>query len=195
MPGYNRNAMGDAATTPIRRAIAAALLVLSVPACQVEPGPGRLGGWDFAKNDKPEFWASYHAQGVYEVRQDVFLVDVPERTNGLALVPGMGIEVPPGTFRGPTGVEDYDAEPHRWPWVTGIVRAGTRLRAETLRGKGNLRDSELTVYYVRARLLTGEFRGQQVDLQAVSRYVADENPESHRITLAGPNEDFLMFIP
>jgi len=187
--------MGDAATTPLRLATLVALFALAAPACQVDPGPGRLGGWDFAEKDKPELWAAYRAGGIYELQQDVFLLDIPERTNGLALVAGMDSEMPPGTVRGPTGIEDYRKEPERWRRVTGIVTAGTRLRAEMLRGKGNLRDSEATVYYVRGRLLTGEFRGRTVDLQALSRYTADPDPKSRRITLAGPNDDFLAFIP
>src|SRR6185436_12255568 len=99
--------MGDAATTPLHRAALAVLLALVAPACQVAPGPGRLGGWDFAQKDKPERWAAYHPQGLYEVQQDVFLVDVPERTNGLALVPGIDAEIPAGTFRGPGSIADY----------------------------------------------------------------------------------------
>src|SRR5262245_42836484 len=98
--------MGDAAKTSLRRAALLALLALAAPACQVSPGVGRVGGWDFAEKDKPELWAGFHAQGIYEVQQDVFLIDVPEHTNGLALVPGMNSEVPPRTLRGPTGVEE-----------------------------------------------------------------------------------------
>mgnify|MGYP001764764817 CR=1 FL=1 len=186
--------MGDAATTLPRRASLVALLALALTACAVEPGQGRIGGWDF-KRDDPELWRGYHAQGIYQLQQDVFLLDVPDRTNGLALVPGMNSEVPPGTLRGPTGIEEYHAEPHRWLRVTGVVTAGTRLRAEVLRGKGNLRDPEGTVHYVRGRLLDGEFRGQVVDLQALSLYAADPDPKSHHVTLTGPNEDFLLFIP
>lgn len=187
--------MGDSATKLLHRAALAALLAIAAPACQVTPGAGRIGGWDFAQKDKPELWAAYRAQGLYEVQRDVFLLDVPDRTNGLALVPGMESEVPPRTFRGPTAIEDYRADPKRWLWVGGIVPAGTRLRAEVLRGKGNLRDPDGTVYYVRARLLDGEFRGRLVDLQALSLYAADADPKSRHLTLTGPNEDFLAFVP
>ncbi len=187
--------MGDTATTPLRCTALALLLALAAPACQVAPGQGRLGGWDFAIDDKPELWGAYRTQAIYELRQDVFLLDAPEYTNGLALVPGMSSEVPPGTLRGPTGIEEYRADPKRWLWVTGVVPAGTRLRAEVLRGKGNLRDSDATVHYVRGRLLDSEFRGRAVDLQALSLYQAEPDPKSHKVTLAGPNEDFLTFIP
>lgn len=186
--------MGDAATTSRRRAGLFALLALVLTACAVQPGQGRIGGWDF-KQDDPELWRGYHAQGIYQLTQDVFLLDVPERTNGLALVPAFDSTVPPKTLRGPASIEEYRAEPKRWLWVTGVVTAGTRLRAEFLRGKGNLRDPEGTVHYVRGRLLDGEFRGQQVDLQALSLYLADADPKSHHVTLTGPNEDFLLFIP
>lgn len=165
------------------------LFALAMPACQVSPGSGHLGGWDFASNKKPELWGQYNADRVYRLQRDVFLMDTPERTNGPALVPGTEWSVPPSTFRGPTGTAEYQANPKNFRWVLGIVTAGTRLRAKTLRGKGNLRDSEETIYYVRARLLDGEFRGKEVDLQALSLYAAV--PDSRSVALTGPNEDFL----
>lgn len=171
-----------------------ALFVLAAPACRVaSPGLGRLGGWDSAIDKKPELWGQYKPDRVYELQRDVFLLDVPERTNGLALVPGMESSVPPSTFRGPTGIADYQANPKNWRWVTGVVTARTRLRAEVLRGKGNLRDAEATVHYVRGRLLDGPFRGDIVDLQALSLYAAEA--DSRRLTLTGPNEDFLALAP
>ncbi len=187
--------MRDSATNPLRRAALAALLALAMPACQVAPGAGRVGGWDFTQKDKPELWGAYQSQGVYELQRDVFLFDVPDRTNGPALVPGMGSAVPPGTLRGPTGIDEYRSDPKRWLRVTGIVPAGTRLRAETLRGKGNLRDPQATIHYVRGRLLDSEFRGRLVDLQTLSIYTADADPKSHHATLTGPNEYFLTLVP
>ena len=187
--------MGAAATNQLRRAALVALCVFVASACRVSsPGIGRLGGWDQRVDEKAELWGEYRPQAVYELQRDVFLMEVYERTNGMALLPGMEWPVPPGTLRGPTGVPEYNADPGHWRLVTGIVPAGTRLRAEVLRGKGNLRDQEATVHYVKGRLLDSEFRGQLVDLQALSRYVL-EDPESRKVTLAGPNEDFLVFAP
>lgn len=186
--------MGATATTSLRRAALLALCVLAVSACQVSPGIGRIGGWEHRIDDKTELWGEYHPQGVYELQRDVFLLDIYEETNGPALVAGMESTVPPGILRGPTGISDYQADPKRYRAVTGIVPMGTRLRAEMLRGKGNLRDQEATVHYVKGRLLDGKYRGWLVDLQPISRYIV-ENPESRKVTLVGPNEDFLVFAP
>lgn len=187
--------MGAAATTPLRCAALLTLCALAVSACKVSsPGVGRLGGWDHRLDDRTELWGDYRPQMVYELQRDVFLIDVYERTNGMALVAGMEWPVPPGTFRGPTGVPEYRADPKQHRLVTGIVPAGTRLRAEMLRGKGNLRDKEATVHYVKGRLLDGEYRNWVVDLQPLSLYVL-EDPESRKLTLAGPNEDFLALAP
>ncbi len=185
--------MGAAANMPIRRAALLMLLMLAAPACQVAPGQGRLGGWDFAVDKTPELWGEFKPDRVYELQRDVFLLDIPERTNGPALLSGMEWSVPPDTVRGPTTVAEYHAHPKNWLRVPGVVTAGTRLRAEVLRGKGNLRDKEATVHYVRARLLDGPFQDKLVDLQAISLYAAD--PDSRRIILRGPNEDFLTLAP
>jgi len=187
--------MGAAATNSLRRAALIALCILAVSACKVSsPGIGRLGGWDQRIDEKTELWGEFRPQMVYELQRDVFLMEIYERTNGMALIPGMETPVAPGTLRGPTGISDYQADPKRFRLVNGVVPAGTRLRAEMLRGKGNLRDQEATVHYVKGRLLDSEFRGQLVDLQALSRYIA-EDPESRKLTLAGPNEDFLALAP
>jgi hypothetical protein len=187
--------MGAVATTQLRRAAILALCILAAPACRVaSPGIGRLGGWDNRIDDKPALWGEYRVDAVYALQRDVFLLEVPERTNGLALVAGMEWQVPPGTLRGPTGVPDYLADPKRWRLIAGVAPAGTRMRVEVLRGKGNLRDPAATVHYVKARLLDTERQGQMVDLQALSRYVV-EDPESRKVTLAGPNEDFLALAP
>ncbi len=186
--------MGAAATTSLRRAALLVLCVCAVSACTVSPGIGRIGGWEHRIDDKTELWGEYHPQGVYELQRDVFLIDDYEYTNGPALVAGMETPVSPGTFRGPTGISDYQADPKRYRTVTDVVPMGTRLRVETLRGKGNLRDQEATIHYVKGRLLDGKYRGWLVDLQPLSRYVLLD-PESRKETLVGPNEDFLVFAP
>lgn len=153
------------------------------------PGIGPAGGWDRNVSDQGEHWGGYRAQGVYRLDRDVFLLDVPERTNGRALVPGMEWDLPPGTFRGPTDTPEYLANPRGFRGVMGVVPAGVRVRADTLRAKGNLRDRNLTRHYVKARVLDGEFQGWVVDLEAVSIYRAD--PDGGPDRLEGPNEDFL----
>jgi hypothetical protein len=170
----------------------ACIAAIATAACQVTPGLGDAGGWDRAVSGQMENWGSYRPQGVYRIERDVFLLNVSERTNGPGLVPGMEADVPPGTFRGPTGMDDYLAAPQRYRGVTGVVVSGTRLRAETLRAKGNLLDKNVTVRYVRGRIMDGEFQGWVVDLQAVSIYRAD--PDGGPVRLAGPNEDFLRPI-
>lgn len=168
------------------RAIGIVFLLLSAAACQVS-SPGL--GWDRNVSDRPEAWGAYQPEGVYVLQRDVFLLDVPERTNGPGLVPGMEWDLPPGTFRGPTGVADYQAAPSQYRGIIGIVAADTRLRVETLRAKGNLRDSRATRHYVKAKVLDGEFQGRTVDLQAVSVYRGDT--DGGAVTLVGPNGDFL----
>ncbi len=165
------------------------LIVVTAAACQVTPGLGTAGGWDHDVSDRADRWGAFRPQAVYRLERDVFLLDVPDRTNGPALVPGMEQDVQPGTFRGPTAVQEYQAAPHLFRGVIGIVTEGTRLRAEALRAKGNLLDPNVTLHYVQGRLMDGEFRGKVVDLQAVSVYWVD--PDGGPEMLRGPNEDLL----
>jgi hypothetical protein len=177
---------------PTRRAWTAAILALApvwAAACQVSAGLGTAGGWDRDVSDQRDQWGAYHPQEAYAVTRDVFVLDVPDRTNGPALVPDVEADLPPGTFRGPTSIPDFQTDPGQWRGVRGIVPAGTRIRADTLRAKGNLRDANVRRVYVKARVTDGEFRGLAVDLQAVSIYRAD--PDGGPVTLVGPNADFL----
>lgn len=173
------------------------LAALSICACALltactvsAPGLGYVGGWDWNVSDEMERWAGFDAEGIYELREDVFLLDIPERTNGLALVPGMEWDLPPRTLRGPTGIEDYRSNPKNWRRVSGVAEKGTRMRATRLRAKGNVRDRDVTRVYVKAQILAGPHQGKVVDLQAVSLYATDL--ETGRVELVGPNEDFIL---
>jgi hypothetical protein len=162
---------------------------LLLTACVTEPGIGYIGGWDQNVSDEAELWGGYSRYRVYELREDVFVLNGNERTNGAALTPGIDAPVPPGTFRAPTTVEEYLDNPRYWREVDGIVERGTRVRAEILRGKGNLRDRSVTVHYVKGRVLNGPFQGELLDMEPLSRYRTDI--ETGRRILVGPNGDFL----
>lgn len=163
-------------------------------ACSVTaPGLGYVGGWDWKVSDETERWAGYKPNGIYELQTDVFLLSIPDRTNGLALVPGMEWDVPPGTVRGPTALSDYQDAPRRWPRVAGVAEEGTRMRATILRSKGNVRAPSIARVYVKARIMAGPHQGKLVDLEALSLYAT--GLESGRAELVGPNKDFLSRAP
>lgn len=168
------------------------LAVLSVAGCNASTGLGTVGGFDWNVTDEPSRWSGYEQNRIYEIQREVFLLDVPERTNGLALVPGMESDVPPSTFRGPTSIEDYQANPRRWRWVSGVVEPGTLMRVTRLRSKGNLRAPKKTRVYVKAQIMRGPHRGELVDLESLSLYAPDV--ETGRDELIGPNEDFLKRV-
>ncbi|MDK1022303.1 MAG: hypothetical protein QGD90_11790 [Candidatus Hydrogenedentes bacterium] len=175
-----------------------ALLLVSalstLAACTVTaPGIGYVGGWDWNVSDETERWAGFDPDGIYRLQRDVFLLDIPDRTNGLALVPGMESVVPPGTVRGPTALSDYQDAPRHWPRVAGVAEEGTRMRATILRSKGNVRAPSLARVYIKAQIMAGPHQGKVVDLQALSLYATDL--ESGRAELVGPNEDFLSRAP
>ena len=88
------------------------------------------------------------------VRRPALLDIAVGLASGMALVAGMNSEVPPGTVRAPCTTDEYRANPKRWASITGLVTAGTRLRAEVLRGKGNLRDPKEAYTLFRGRLPT-----------------------------------------
>ncbi len=175
--------------------LAALVTVLStLAACTVTaPGIGPVGGWDWKIGDETERWAGFHPNGIYKLQRDVFLLNIPDRTNGLALVPGIEWDVPPGTVRGPTALSDYRDAPRRWPRVAGVAEAGTRMRATILRSKGNVRAPNIARVYVKAKIMAGPHQGKLVDLQALSLYATDL--ESGRAELVGPNEEFLSRAP
>jgi len=160
-------------------------------ACQVSSGLGTVGGFDHDVSEKGELWGAYRSQSVYRLERDVFLLDVPDRTNGRALVSGPEWPLPPGTYRGPIPTADYQAL-DGYRGVIGVIPAGTRIRAESLRSKGNLRDRGVQRNYVKARILDGEYRGWVVDLEPLSIYTA--GPEGGPDQLTGPNEDFLRWV-
>ena len=171
----------------------AALVCLAgvVAGCAVSnPGLGYVGGWDWNISDEPERWAGFEANRIYRLQRDVFVTNVEDRTNGLALVPDMDADVPRGTVRGPTTIAGYQGDARPWPQIQGVVESGTRLRATRLRAKGNIRASKATMVYVKAQMLDGEFQGQVLDLQALSLYAVD--PETGQENLVGPNEDYLV---
>ncbi len=173
-------------------ALVSALSTLA--ACSVtSPGVGYVGGWDWKISDEPERWAGFDPDGIYELQRDVFLLNIPDRTNGLALVPDMDADVPPGTVRGPTAMSDYQSNPKRWRRVAGVAEEGTRMRATRLRAKGNVRAPNIRLVYVKAQIMAGPHQGKVVDLQALSLYATDL--ESGRAELVGPNEDFLSRAP
>ena len=172
------------------RTFSAAVLGALAAGCAVSsPGMGYIGGWDSNISNETGRWAGYQRGGDYETQVGLFLLNVPDRTNGPALVPGMEAQVPPGVFRGPTTVEGYTQSARAWPGVIDVIPAGTRLRATMLRAKGNFRARLLTRVYVKAQVLTGPHRGEIVDLEQVSNYRMDV--ETRRAALLGPNEDFL----
>jgi hypothetical protein len=171
-----------------RAACFVAVLALT-SGCQVTPGLGYAGGWERNVSQQTERWGEYRPLGVYRLERDVFLLNEPERTSGPALVAGLESDLPPGTVRGPAAMEDYLAAPDRYRGVIGVVKAGTRVRADVLRAKGNVLDSTVTRHYVRARIIDGDFRERLVDLQALSIYSTD--PDTGAVTLIGPNRDFL----
>ncbi len=169
------------------------LAAIAAPACRVTtPGIGYLGGWDQDVSERSEVWGRYDPGAVYRIEHDLFLMELPEPTGRPALAAGMDVSVPPGTQRGPTTIDEYQADPRGWPGVRGVVQQGTRLRAFALRAKGNLRDLSATVHYVRARILNGPHQGLVVNMEPVSLYRAD--PETGRVILVGPNDEFLTRI-
>lgn len=173
-------------------ALAAALSTLA--ACTVTaPGVRYVGGWDWNVSDETERWAGFDPDGIYRLQRDVFLLNVPERTNGLALVPDMDEDLPLGTLRGPTAISDYQSSPKRWRRVAGVAEKGTRMRATRLRAKGNVRAPNMTRVYVKAQIMAGPHQGKVVDLQALSLYATDAT--TGRRDLIGPNEDFLLRTP
>ena len=153
------------------------------------PGLGYVGGWDWNISDNTERWAGYEPDRIYALRQDVFLLSIENRTNGIALVPGIQSDVPRGTLRGSTTILSYQADPRPWPWIGGVVESGTRMRATRLRSKGNLRAPSMTRVYVKAQIMDGPHRTKVVDLEPLSLYETDS--ESGQTILLGPNEDFL----
>lgn len=155
-------------------------------------GLGTIGGWDTNISDEAEEWAGFDRNATYETEAPLFLVNLSERTNGLALVPGMEISRPPATVRGPTSTEDYAARPKQWPWVRGVVKPGTRIRATILRSKGNVRGPNVRRAYVKARIMEGPFRDEVVDLEPISEYRIDE--DTGRAYLVGPLEIFLRRV-
>ncbi len=173
-------------------ALLSALLILG--ACSVTaPGVGYVGGWDWNVSDEVERWAGFDPNGIYELQRDVFLLNIPDRTNGLALVPDMDTDVPPGTLRGPTAMSDYQSNPKRWPRIAGVAKEGTRMRATRLRAKGNVRAPNIKLLYIKAKIMAGPHQGKVVDLQALSLYTTDA--ATKRTDLVGPNEDFLLRRP
>ena len=168
------------------------IAVLSLVACNASTGLGTIGGFDWNVTDEPARWSGYQQDRIYEIQSQVFLLDVPERTNGLALIPGMESDVPPSTFRGPTSIEEYQANPRRFRWVNGVVEPGTLLRVTQLRSKGNLRAPKKTRVYVKAQFMRGPHQGKLVDLESVSIYAIDV--ETGRDDLIGPNENFLTRV-
>jgi len=173
------------------RCLLAILACSAFAACSVTtPGLGYIGGWDWNISDEMDRWAGFDAEGIYVLREDVFLLNLPERTNGLALVAGMEWDLPRNTVRGPTDIVDYERSPKTWRYVSGVAEQGTRMRAIRLRAKGNVRDRDVTRVYVKAQILAGPHQGEVVDLQALSLYATDL--ESGRVELVGPNEDFLL---
>ena len=173
----------------ILAALVSALSTLG--ACTVTaPGVGYVGGWDWNVSDETERWAGFDPDGIYRLQRDVFLINIPDRTNGLALVPDMDADLPPGTVRGPTAMSDYQSSPQRWRRVAGVAEEGTRMRATRLRAKGNVRAPNMTRVYVKAQIMAGPHQGKVVDLQALSLYATEA--ATGRVDLIGPNEDFLL---
>lgn len=180
-----------------RLPIAAGVFILAslAPAvgCRVTtPGVGYLGGWDKDVSERSDLWGRYEPGAVYRLEADLFLMELPEQATGLALVPGMELEVPPDTQRGPTTIEFYREDTRGWPGVRGVIERGTRVRAFTLRAKGNLRDPNATVHYVKGRVLNGPHQGRVVNMEPVSLYRVD--PDTGRMVLIGPNTDLLTQI-
>ncbi len=172
--------------------LAAPVVALSaLAACTVTaPGVGYVGGWDWNVSDETERWAGFDPEGIYELQQDVFLLSIPDRTNGLALLPDIDADLPPRTVRGPAAISEYQSSPKRWRTVAGIAEKGTRMRATRLRAKGNVRAPNMTRVYVKAQIMAGPHQGKVVDLQALSLYATEA--ATGRIDLIGPNEDFLL---
>jgi hypothetical protein len=172
------------------RASIAVLLVGAASGCAVDTlGRGYVGGWDRSISNDTAAWGRYEPGETYRLVVDVFLLDMPDKTNGTALVPGMDFEAGPGGYRGPSTIATYERFPDNWRWVTGIVRAETKIRATRLRAKGNLRAPDRTVEYPKGEILDGEFRGRVVDMQPLSAYRMNE--ETGDLTLLGPDARFL----
>ena len=170
---------------------ALAIALSALTACTVTaPGVGYVGGWDWNVSDETERWAGFDPDGIYVLQQDVFLLSIPERTNGLALLPDIDADLPPRTVRGPAAISEYQSSPKRWRTVAGIAEKGTRMRATRLRAKGNLRAPNMTRVYVKAQIMAGPHQGKVVDLQALSLYATQA--ATGRTDLIGPNEDFLL---
>ncbi len=84
-------------------------------------------------SNRTELWGGYERGAIYELLMDVFLADYKHYSFGPALAPGTEeIGKLGGEWGGPTTAEEYKANPARWPDVTGIVDAGTRLRCVKL---------------------------------------------------------------
>lgn len=185
--------MGAATRLPIAFALFTfAIAGCALAGCVTRPGIGYLGGWDKNVSERTELWGGYVPDAVYRIDHPLFLLDLPERTNGLALVPGLEVDLPPGTVRGPTTIEDYESAPRQWRKIKGVVEPGTRVRAFMLRAKGNLRDPGKTRHYVKGRILNGPFQGTVVDLEPVSLY--REDPDTGRTVLVGPNNALLTQV-
>jgi hypothetical protein len=82
---------------------------------------------------------------------------------------------------GPSSVEEFRAEPSRWPRILGVLPAGTRLRFERIERHSY---PMLESWYEACGVVEdGEFRGREVELMWISAGVPDS-----RMLLVDPQE-------
>lgn len=123
----------------------------------------------------------YEQDAVYVLRNDRYL-DMPQGTPTPAPVI---IAVPNSYLPGmaPSTIEEYRANPGRWPRIQGVLPAGTRVRLVGVERHGypGLEDW----FEVSGVIESGEFRGREVNLGFVSSRASGSriprvNPEELR---------------
>lgn len=147
----------------------AAVLVTAIAACSstvVDLGSESGLGTDYRQGE------------VYVLLHDRYL-DSPQvrASTPLVIVPSPH-SYPYG--EAPQSMDEYRSNPGRWPKISGILPAGTRIRLDRIEHHQypGLEDW----YEIRGTIESGEFRGREVDLAFVSSGIAGSrmwrvNPE------------------
>lgn len=158
-----------------RRALVLIFLLASsvtCPGCIIflagNPIPGR---WIEIAPGNPE-WGGYVYDAAYDLQVDVFLADMKYNSHGPALAPGpeLGSRKRDPMWGGPTAVAEYEANPEKWPKMTGVVHSGTRLRTTRMRKEVWSKNGP-EPFVVYAEILDGPFAGEKVEITELSLHV------------------------
>jgi hypothetical protein len=140
-------------------------------------------------SDQPEHWGGYEIGAIYELKEDVFIADKGDYSNGPALAPGADAphEKRDPHWRGPTTAAAYREHPEWCPDMMGVVDAGTRLGLLKVT-RSNYFVYDVIDYVFYAIIFSGPHEGQTVELTELSLYTEDDRWKLR------PNPRFLVKV-